>query len=336
MSQRRQLIRSCAEAQQAAYDLQEPDAVISGCVTRLHDIRRHEGDTIIAYSEIITRGYNEIERRFEQRGTIPGIPTGFRELDRKLHGLGPQFYVLAGSSGMGKSALAAQIARNAAAAGRKVGIISLEMGPLQIALRDISSASDVPLSRLLSGNVHDADWERMARSCGDLHALPIWGAFSAFDVRQIERVIDDMVQRLGIELVICDYLQLERVDNHDGTREQEVSAVSKMHKHKAQQHGVPNLVISSLNRALANRQDKRPTTADLRESGSIEYDADVILFVYRDEVYNCKCPPDRDCLCERRGKAEIIVAKGRMEGTGAVPLLWNGATTSFKDQEGAA
>ncbi|MCK9420616.1 MAG: AAA family ATPase [Nitrospirae bacterium] len=356
-AQLRAIDRALRAAQSEVYGLAggarpNPDAIVAGCVDTLNAVRRHEGDMIMRYSEIINLSYNEVEKRvnLSNSGKFAGIPTGFRGLDQKLHGLQPQFYVLAGASGMGKTAFAAQVVRNAAShlmtewgalpeASRtsgpgSVGVISLEMGAGQIGLRDLSSASDVPLSRLLAGTLHDADWTKLAHAAGVLHPLPIYYAFAAFHDRQIERVIDDMVQRLGVKLIVCDYLQLERCENHEGTREQEVSKISHMHKRKVAQHQVPNLVISSLNRSLAGRPDKRPNKSDLRDSGSIEYDADVIMFVYRDEVYNCKCPKQAACLCDRRGKAEIIVDKGRMEGTGTVELQWNGRTTTFSDAPG--
>lgn len=355
-AQLRAIDRALRNTQSKVYGLEggerpNPDSIVADCIDKLNAVRRHEGDTVMRYGELINLGFNEIEKRFDlsRSGKISGIPTGFRDLDQKLHGLQPQFYVMAGASGMGKTAFASQIVRNAARhlmtepgepsetsrtnAG-SVGVISLEMGPGQIALRDLSSASDVPLSRLLAGTIHEGDWPRLSRAAGELHPLPIYYAFAAFNDRQIERVIDDMVQRLGVKLIVCDYLQLEHCEDHDGTREQEVTKISHMHKRKVAQHRVPNLVISSLNRALAGRPDKRPTKADLRDSGSIEYDADVIMFVYRDEVYNCKCPKQADCLCGRRGKAEIVIDKGRMEGTGTVELQWIGKTTSFKDAHG--
>jgi replicative DNA helicase len=349
MALRRAVIHACNEGLQSGYNLKDPDALISEIITQLNNIRRLDGNEIVPYSAIINQGFAEIERRYElqKAGKIAGIPTGIKDLDLKIHGIQPQFYLLSGASGMGKSALAHQIVRNAArhflnawqATPENVrplrpdgiGVMSLEMNAGQIALRAIASSSDVPLSRLLAGTIHDADWPRLTMAAGSEHPLPIYSAFTAFSDRQIERVIDDMVQRLGCKLIVCDYLQLERVEDHNGTREQEVTKISQMHKRKIAQHGVPHIVISSLNRGLSARPDKRPTPADLRDSGNLEYDADVILFVYRDEVYNCKCPKDGECLCGRRGEAEIIIGKGRMEGTGTVSLRWKKNTTTFVD-----
>jgi replicative DNA helicase len=334
-AQRRQIIKLSRDTIDAAMENKDADAVLATCIEKLSAIRRHEGDEILPYSDIVNKGYDEIQRRNDlfRSGKISGIPTGFRDLDTAINGLQPGYIIVSGDTGMGKSALVAQIARNAAGRGHKVGVVSLEMGPEQIAMRDISGESDIPLSRLMAGTLHDMDWEPLAATAGRLHGLPIWGAFTTFTMRRIERVTDDMVQRFGVELMIYDYLQLENVDDHDGTREQEVTRISRMHKFKSQQHRIPCIVISSLNRSIAHRTEKRPTKSDLRESGSLEYDADVILFVYRDEVYNCKCPKNTLCLCGRRGKAELIIDKGRMLRTGTVDLLWHGNTTSFRDVE---
>ena len=329
---------------------QHPDRIVSHCISQLSDLRRSDGEEIMSYKDLLFLGFTDLEKRAElhQAGKLPGIPTGFAQLDRKLQGIQPQFYVVAGASGMGKTAFAAQLVRSAAKhllaewqalpedsrpdRPGAVGVLSLEMGPGQVAIREFSSETEIPLSKLLAGRLGDPDWELLTDAGGKLRQLPVHYAFTAFNHRQIERVIDTMVQRLGVKMIVADYLQLERIEEHDGTREQEVTKISQMHKRKVAEHRVANVVISSLNRSLAARQDKRPTKADLRESGSIEYDADVILFVYRDEVYNCKCPRERDCLCGRRGKAEIIIDKGRMEGTGVVELEWVGNITTFRDR----
>ena len=348
-SQRRGIIRACREMQEKAYNRGEPENIITDCIGKMNDIRRHDHSTLMAYADLMVAGFNEIERRFELKrsGKLAGIPTGFVDLDRRLHGFQPQLYVLAGASGMGKSALADQFVRNAAAHLLKewgetleevrpprpggVGVISLEMGPPQLSLRAISSMSDVPLSRLLAGTIHDNDWNQITRTVGKAQPLPIYCEFTAFSDREIERTIDYMVQQLGCRMVLFDYLQLAQVEDHEGTREQEVTRLSRLHKFKVKQHNIPHIIISSLNKSMASRQDKRPLKSDLRESGNIEFDADVIMFVYRDEVYHCKCPRQFECSCGRRGKAEVIVSKGRMEGEGTVELEWHTNTTTFRD-----
>lgn len=348
-AQRRAIIKACSEAQTLAYTTTDADAIISSCISSLNKIRRHDNSMMLTYSDLIHQGFAEIEKRYElhRAGRLAGIPTGFRTLDDKLHGFQPQLYVIAGAAGMGKTALAEQFVRTAAQHFQSewdsalpdtrplkphaVGVISLEMGPQQLAIRALSSMSNVPLSRLLAGSLGDTDWDCLTQTAGKTFKLPIVCEFTAFTDRALERTIDDMVQRLGARMILFDYLQLARCENYDGTREQEVTAISRLCKRKVQQHQIPIIVISSLNKNLSNRQDKRPVNSDLRESGNIEFDADVIMFVYRDEVYNCKCPRSLPCGCGKRGKAEIIISKGRMEGTGIVELEWHTNTTTFRE-----
>lgn len=333
-AQRRVLIRACREAEYRAYDEKDADRIVSDAITALAGARRHDGGAIITHREIILRGYEAIERRSALTSVVSGIPTGFRDLDIFLDGLQPQYYLIAGRPSMGKTALAEGIARNAARSGHRVGFISIEMGEHQIALRALSRGSGVPLSRLLRGKLRDDDWDRFTAAAGAEVELQIDYAFSAFSERAVERAIDDMVQRLGCKLIIVDYLQLMAPDDRDGNREQEVARQSRMFKRKVKEHNVPHVILSQLNRALEARPDKRPMLADLRESGAIEQDADVIIFVYRDEVYHCKCSRDGACACGKRGKAELLIRKGRMEGTGNVDLLWEAPTTSFRNTEG--
>lgn len=332
-AQRRSVIRACREAEQRAYDLEDPDEVVAGCIRSLNDVRRHEGEDVVAYHSMIMRGFEAVERRCSAKGEIPGIPTGFAKLDRMLQGFQAQYYVLAGRPSMGKTALAMGMCRHAAQQGHKIGVLSLEMGEEQLALRELAGQSGIPLSRLREGGVRGSDWDRLTDAAGALAGLPISFAFSSFKTRQAERMIDDMVQRLGVKMIMIDYTQLMRVDGHKGNREQEVADISQMIKRKIKEHKIPILALAQLNRALESRPDKRPTLADLRESGALEQDADVIMFIYRDEVYNCKCPRDIDCSCGRRGKAQILVRKGRMEWTGDVDIAWETNTTTFRDVE---
>jgi replicative DNA helicase len=205
------------------------------------------------------------------------------------------------------------------------------MSPEQLSLRAISSESDVPLSRLNAGTIQERDWPRLSITAGKISELPIHVEFTAFSDRQVERAIDDMVQRLGVRFLEVDYSQLISCEDHEGTREQEVSKILRLFKRKVKEHRLPIVNISSLKKGLSQRTDKRPVNDDLRESGNFEFDADVIIFVYRDEVYNCKCPRSGPCMCDRRGKAEVIVSKGRTEGLGTVELEWHTNTTTFRD-----
>lgn len=335
-AQRRAVIHAAADAQQAAYDGAAPNETIAAAVSRLNDIRDRRSDIVsVPYRKLVLDGHEAIERNFQaaREGRLVGIPTGFPGIDRLTNGFQPWFYVLAGRTGKGKTSLAMQMARAAGKAGHPAGIISIEMDAEQLAVREISSESRVPLKRLISGRVWDQDWPEIAEACGRLADLPIRAVFSAFHADSVETAIDHLVQAHGCRIVFVDYLQLLSIRDHTGTREQEVSKISHMHKQKAKQHRTPIVALAQLNRAVETRQDKRPVLSDLRESGSLEQDADVVAFVHQDE---CKCPMTVECFCGNRHRAWYLQRKGRMNGTGDVPLEWDGKTTTFTDISEAA
>lgn len=337
----RRIIHLCREQTGSAYDGGDPDVIISTLVRGLNDIRQGGGEEVITQRSIVMDAWSFIEKRSEegQAGKIAGLPTGIRELDLRLDGLHPNYIVVAGESGMGKTALvegmvlaAAQHLRTEGAGGT-VGFISNEMGPLYLGIRSLARSSGVPITRMRQGALHDRDWASLSSAGGDLSSLPIGYRFSSFSDRAIERSMDDFVQRYNARMLVLDYLQLSHMEADTHTREQEVSGVSRMLKRKVKELKVPIIVISSLSK-IKGRTDMRPQRSDLRDSGGIEFDSDIILFVYREEQHKpCSCPPppDGQCLCGRRGKAEIIISKGRMEELGSVPARWIGRTTTFTD-----
>lgn len=329
---RRRVIRACALAEKAAYDLEEPDRVIADCISALNAARMASvEESAMPYSRIINLGFEAIERNYEtfSSGKLPGIPTGFAGIDQLTNGFQKNwFYVFAGRTGRGKTSLAMQMARAAAKSGRTVGVVSVEMDPEQLAIREISSESQVPIQRLASGRMLDADWAPVSAAAGTLSPLKIWGLFSAFTSEAVERGLNYLVQIHGCELVFVDYLQLLSIERHSGTREQEVSAISRMHKRKAKELHIPVVALAQLNRGIENRVDKKPALSDLRESGAIEQDADVVAFVHQDE---CKCDKAAHCFCGRRYTAWYLQRKGRMNATGDVELRWDGRTTTFRD-----
>jgi replicative DNA helicase len=320
----------------------------------LNNIRRQEGSPLITQKEFIRAGFTSLEQRYTaaKEGKIIGIPTGFRELDLVTGGWQPDYYIIAGRPSMGKTAFAEQ-ARDAAARHflrlwealpesdrplkpeSSVGMISIEMGKEPLALRAISRKSKVPLSRILAGTLHDRDWAPMSVASGELHNLPIYYEFESSSASRVSRKVDELVQKHGAKLIVIDYIQLMDDEQKHGNREQEISAISRMIKHKVAQHKISVLALAQLSRKLEDRPDKRPLPSDLRESGSLEQDADIIIFLYREEVYKpCICPRDFDCLCGRRGAAQLLGRKGRMIGTWDISLRWNGNVTTFSDAEG--
>lgn len=320
--------------------LQDPAKIISGVMEKLNAALRTDNSRIIGNSELARNGYGMIERRVDMGGALSGIPTGLHELDDMLDGLQPGELVLVGGRpAMGKTAFAETIRDNAArhflaeGKGRAVGFVSIEMSERQLALRAISRASGVSVTRLRKGQIEDRHWERVARGAGVVSGLPIYHELSAYNDRQVERSIDTLVARNNCGVVIVDYLQLMRPEQEERTREQEVSKFSAMLKRKAKQYGIPVVALAQLNRSVEGRVDKRPILSDLRESGSLEQDADVLMFLYRDEVYKpCICEWNKDCACGQRGKAEVIVRKQRMGPIGTVECYFEKRTTTFREK----
>jgi len=338
-AKQRRLEQICRAGYAAAQNLKDPDELASELVREITALRRHDQGDIVDHRDVILDTLSEVEQRYLDKGGISGIPTGLRDLDSFLGGLQPQYYLVAGRPSMGKTALVEGIRHGAArhllaqGNGDRVGFISIEMGKVALGLRAMSRTMRVPLGRLRRGRIHDHELEMLSSAAGEEVRLPITYAFGVHRDRAIKTIIDDMVQRLQCKIIIVDYLQLMDSDDRDGTREQEVSRHSRMFKNSVNEHGIPHVILSQLNRGLENRPDKRPMLSDLRESGALEQDADVIMFVYRDEVYHCKCPKDRECSCGKRGRAEIIIGKGRNEGLASIDLLFEGKYTSFEDGE---
>ena len=331
-AQLRRVINACRTAQEKAYSLQDPDETITACINSLNAVRMNSGEVqAVPYRDIVSESFRVIESNYDaaQSGKLTGITFGFKGIDSLTNGAQPGwFYVIAARPGKGKTSLAMQSARAAAKSGRKAGVVSIEMDMAQLGMREISSESGVPLQHITSGNIYENDWTPMANASGVLSGLPVWAVFSAFTAEALERSMNYLVQVHGVEIVFVDYLQLLSVENYKGTREQEVSQISRMHKRKAKELHIPVIALAQLNRAVENRPDKKPTLADLRDSGSIEQDADVVAFIYHEE---CKCPREVPCLCGNRYRAWYLQRKGRMNGTGDVELQWDGRTTSFRD-----
>jgi replicative DNA helicase len=276
--------------------------------------------------EIVKDSFKAIEQLYERKELITGLPTGYKELDRITCGFQrSDLIVIAGRPSMGKTALALNIAEHAAVeAGQKVAIFSLEMSKEQLVQRLLCSRAEVDASKLRGGFLSESDWPKLTRAAGLLSEAPIFiddsPALNALEVRAKAR---RLMREHGLDLIVVDYLQLMRGIGRVESREREISEISRSLKALAKELHVPVLALSQLNRGVEARQDKRPQLSDLRESGAIEQDADVITFIYRDEMYN-KDSPDA-------GKAELIVGKQRNGPTGKVILAFRGHFTRFDD-----
>ena len=265
----------------------------------------------------------------ENQGSVTGIPTGFDDLDERTSGFQPgDLIIVAGRPSMGKTAFSLNIAENVALDSKKpVAVFSMEMGATQLATRMIGSVGRLDQHRMRNGNLEDEDWVRLTTALGKLNDAPIFidegAGLSSFDVRARARRLHRQTGGLG--LIVVDYLQLMAGTSGRASenRATEISEISRSLKSLAKELNVPVVALSQLNRSVEQRPDKRPVMSDLRESGAIEQDADLILFIYRDEVYN----PDS----EDKGMAEIIIAKQRNGPIGRIRLTFLGQHTRFEN-----
>lgn len=276
--------------------------------------------------DVLKNSIKKVEDLYEKKELITGVSSGFTELDKLTAGFqSSDLVIIAGRPSMGKTAFALNIAQHAAVQnGVPAAIFSLEMSMEQLALRMLCSEAMVDAHKVRTGFLGKEDWPRLINAAGNLSQAPIFiddtPALSVLEMRaKARRLKSDQ----DIGLVIVDYLQLMQGRAGTERREQEISEISRSLKAMAKELDVPVLALSQLNRKVEDRPNKRPQMSDLRESGAIEQDADVIAFIYRDEVYN------RDEDNPRRGKAEIIVAKQRNGPTGTILLAFVGKFSSF-------
>ena len=284
-------------------------------------------------SKMIEDNIDALEERQGSRSLITGVPTGFTLFDHKTSGLqNSDLIIIAARPGMGKTAFALNIARNAALGpGIPVAIFSLEMSREQLSMRMLSSEARLDSTRLRSGFISQDNWLHITEAAGTLSNAPVFiddtPTLTAMEVRAKARRLK-LDKNIG--LVIIDYLQLMQGRRSAERRDLEISEISRSLKALAKELSIPVLALSQLNRMLEQRSDKRPQLSDLRESGALEQDADVVAFIYRDEVYN------KDENNPNRGKAEIIIAKQRNGPIGTVPLVFLASYTRFENAAGEA
>ena len=261
---------------------------------------------------------------------VTGVPTGFIDLDEKTSGLQPaDMLIIAGRPSMGKTSFALNIAEYVAVEKRlPVAIFSMEMPGTQLVTRFISSVGRINMQKIRNGRLSDDDWPRLTKALGKLHEAPIYidetPTLNPIDLRARARRLARQCGRLG--LIVIDYLQLMNGTRETDNRATELSEISRSVKALAKELHVPILALSQLNRSLEQRPNKRPVMSDLRESGAIEQDADVIMFIYRDEVYNPDSPD--------KGTAELIIGKHRNGPTGMIRMTFLGEHTRFENFAG--
>jgi len=325
----RRLIAAAGEIAALAYEeREEVDEVIDQAERILFEVSQRRISRVLEpISEVIRRYYDRVEFLVEHRDETLGVPTGFTSLDRLLGGLQPSdLIIIAARPGVGKTSLALSIASNAALKNNAiVAIFTLEMSADQLVQRLISSYTGIDSQRLRLGRIEDVEWERFTQASSRLSQVNIFiddtPSPSPMEIRTKAR---RLAAEFDVDLVIIDYLQLMQAgERRSENRVQEISYISRALKGLARELNVPVVALSQLSRAVEGRQDRRPVLSDLRDSGSIEQDADVVMFIYRDELYN----EDTD----RAELADIIVAKHRNGPTDTVSLHFDKNLTRFSD-----
>ena len=324
----RRLIQSSREIMQLGYRPEvEAQELIEQAQKNIYDITQsqyRQGFTQI--KELLNTTFDEIEKRYENKEAITGMTTGFNDLDHKLSGFHPSDLILvAARPAMGKSAFALNLAQNAALkGGAAVAIFSLEMSKEQLILRMLAAESMVDLSKIQSGRLNEEEWKRIAQAMVPLSQAKIHFDDSAgTSVTEMRSKSRRLKMEKGLDLVLIDYLQLMQGETRTENRQQEISQISRNLKIMAKELDCPVIALSQLSRAPEQRSDHRPILSDLRESGAIEQDADVVMFLYREAYY--------DEESEKQNLAEIIVSKHRHGETGTIEMVWLGQYQKFAD-----
>ena len=286
---------------------------------------RRIGEGLAPIDPLLGPAIEKAEELARLGSEVTGVPTGFRDLDRKLAGLHPtNLIVVAGRPGMGKSTLALNIAQNVAVHDKPVAIFSLEMSREEIVSRMLCSTGRIDSQRLRTGRLSDTDFTKLQSAANVLYKKPVYVDDSpGLTVTEIRAKARRMRRRPGLSLVVVDYLQLMQESSGEN-RQQEIANISRSLKSLARELEVPVIACSQLNRSLEAREDKRPRLGDLRESGAIEQDSDVVMFIYRHEYYH----PEAH---ETRGIAEVAVAKHRQGATGKIEMTFLPEFTLFAD-----
>ena len=325
----RELITTSNELVALGYDeTEDVDNIMDMAERKVFDLASKKNTK--GYSplrDVLVESFDKIEKLYNNKGAFSGTPTGFYDFDRITSGLhGSELIILAARPAMGKSAFAINIATNVAVKAKvPVAIFNLEMAKEQVANRILSSEAMVDSNKIRTGQLEDDDWTKLATTLGKLSEAPIYIDDTAgISIMEIRAKCRKLKLEKNIGLVVIDYLQLvQPTGRKNGTREQEISEISRSLKILAKELDIPVIALAQLSRSVEKREDKRPMLSDLRESGSIEQDADIVMFIHRDDYYNDES--------ERKNIAEIILAKHRAGSTGTVDLAWFPNFTKFEN-----
>jgi replicative DNA helicase len=325
----RRLVEAGTRIVQLGYatDGSDVDEVVDAAQAAIFDVTtRPDSEDYVVLEALLQPTLDEIEASGHRGIGLTGVPTGFADLDALTNGLHPgQLIVVAARPAMGKSTLALDVARCAAIRHQLTTVLfSLEMSKHEITMRLLSAESRVPLQALRTGQLRDDDWMKLTRRLGELASAPLYIDDSPnLSMMEIRAKARRLRQRHDLRLVIVDYLQLMTSHTRVENRQQEVSQISRSLKLLAKELGVPVVALSQLNRGPEQRTDKRPQLADLRESGAIEQDADVVILLHREDMYEKESP--------RAGEADLIVAKHRNGPTATLTVAFQGHYSRFVD-----
>ena len=302
--------------------------VLANAEKSIFDIsmKRSGSDTLVPICDVMTNTYAQIEELARLKGKVSGVPTGYHELDNLLTGLhGGELILIGARPSMGKTSFAINLAQYAAVkAGKTVAVFSLEMPREQIAMRMLCTEASVDMQSVRRGLIDDDGWMRLTDALGPLASCHLYLDDTAgLSPSQLRSRCRRLMAEHGLDLIVIDYLQLMAADGRHDNRQQEVSEISRTLKLIALELKVPLIACAQLSRANAQRQDKRPMLSDLRDSGSIEQDADVVMFLHREDYYNPDTPD--------KNVAEVIVQKQRNGPLGTVKLAWLSQYTRFAD-----
>ena len=332
----RKMIAACRTITKDCYSQdKEVQDILTNAEKSIFDIvmNRQGGEELKPLSEVLVNTYSIIEELARQKGQIAGVPTGFIDLDSMLTGLHPGELIIIGARpAMGKTSFAMNIAEHAARCNKTTAVFTLEMPREQIAMRLLCSDARVDMQRVRKGTLEDSDWLRLAQSLAPLSAAPMYiDDTSALSPTQLRSRCRRLMMDRGLDLVVVDYLGLMKSDGKAESRQLEVSEISRRLKAIALELKIPIIACAQLSRANKDRVDKRPMLSDLRDSGSIEQDADVVMFLHREEYYNKET--------EDKNIGEVIISKQRSGPLGTVKLAWLSEFTTFanlaKDQGGS-
>ena len=333
---KRRLINAGSEIVSKGYDLEPSDRSLEEAERLIFENGSSKATADLKHvKDLVLDTWENIEYRYEHRDELSGLRTDFTELDTMMNGLHrSDLIILAARPAMGKTAFALNIAQNVAIKEKvPVCIFSLEMSASQLVQRMLCSYAEVDSQRLKTGNMLQQDWENLTAAMNDFSQAPIYiddtSGCTLTDIRTKCRRLKTQQKDLG--LIVIDYLQLMEGGGKDD-RLQQISAISRGLKILAKELDVPIITLSQLSRAVESRNDKRPMLSDLRESGSIEQDADIVMFIYREDYYNkAESEEEENVKATSKGLSEVIIAKHRNGPVGTVKLLFQGNITKFKN-----